>query len=90
MPDFVKEAFDQAFLARCEAEEKAFNEVMEQRGQIMMFTAIQLAGIPREISRIFEWCKKEGLEMAMHKYEMHLMAVAFHEGMNAPRLEDVK
>lgn len=89
MPDFVKEAFDQAFLARCNAEEKAFNEVMTQRGQTMMLTAIHLAGIP-EISRIFEWCKKEGLEAAMHKYEMHLMAVAFHEGMNAPRLEDVK
>ena len=89
MPDFVKEAFDQAFLARCEAEEKAFNEVMNRRGQGMMFTAMKMSGIP-DLSRIFEFCQKEGLEMVMHKYEMHLMAIAFHEGMNAPRSEDAK
>jgi hypothetical protein len=89
MPDFVKDAFDQAFLARCEAEEKAFNEVMNQRCQGMMLTAMRMAGIP-ELSRIFEFCQKEGLDATMHKYEMHLMAIAFHEGMNAPRMEDVK
>lgn len=82
MPDFVNDAFDQAFAARCSAEQEAFSEVMEQRGQQLMMTAIAMAGF-HEMAKIFDTVRKMGLEDVMHKYEMHLVALAFHEGTTA-------
>lgn len=79
MPDFVNDAFDQAFAARCSAEEKAFSEAMDQRGQQLMMSAIAMTGF-HDMAKIFDTVRKMGLETVMHKYEMHLMALAFHEG----------
>lgn len=82
MPDFVNDAFDKAFDARCSAEQEAFSEAMERRGQQLMMTAIAMAGF-NEMAKIFDTVRKMGLETVMHKYEMHLMALAFHEGTTA-------
>ena len=67
MPDFVNDAFDQAFSSA------------EQRGQQLMMSAIAMTGF-HEMAKIFDTVCKMGLETVMHKYEMHLMALAFHEG----------
>lgn len=82
MPDFVNDAFDQAFAARCSAEQEAFSVAMEQRGQQLMMTAIAMTGFS-DMAKIFDTVRKMGLETVMHKYEMHLMALAFHEGTTA-------
>lgn len=82
MPDFVNDAFDQAFAARCSAEQEAFSEAMERRGEQLMMTAIAMTGL-NEMAKIFDTVRKMGLETVMHKYEMHLMALAFHEGTTA-------
>lgn len=82
MPDFVNDAFDRAFAARCSAEQEAFSEAIEQRGEQLMMTAIAMTGL-NEMAKIFDTVRKMGLETVMHKYEMHLMALAFHEGTTA-------
>ena len=47
-----------------------------------MLSAIGMTGF-REMAKIFDTVRKMGLETVMHKYEMHLMALAFHEGATA-------
>lgn len=55
---------------------------MERRGQQLMMTAIAMTGF-NEMAKIFDTVRKMGLETVMHKYEMHLMALAFHDGTTA-------
>ena len=82
MPDFAKEAFDKAFVARCDAEGKAFNEMMDRQGQQLMMSAIALAGF-HDMAKIFDAIRGMGLETVMHRYELTLMSLAFHEGTGA-------
>ena len=82
MPDFVNDAFEQAFLARCSAEEKAFSEMMDRQGLQLMMSAITLTGM-HDMAKIFDTIRKMDMEIVMHKYEMHLMMLAFHEGTKA-------
>ena len=87
--DFVSDAFKNAVIKRAEYEEKKFDELIENRSMNIMMAAIECAGI-EEMTAVIGIISSCGLELAMHKYERALMALSFHEGMNAPRLEDEK
>ena len=82
MPDFVSDAFEQAFLTRCSAEEKAFNEMMDRQGPQLMMSAITLTGM-NDMAKIFDTIRSMDMETVMHRYEMHLMMLSFHEGTKA-------
>ena len=80
MSDFVNDAFQRATEARAEAEAKAFCAVVDDRGETLMLTAIQQAGV-EGLSLIFDWASRNGLAEVLHRYEGNLMFAGFHEGL---------
>ena len=80
MDGFVKNAFEQANKERAEAEARAFASVLTDRGEHMVLASIVQAGL-KDLTKIFDWAMKNGLDQALHLYESALMFAGFHEGL---------